>query len=140
MNSQNMISVRPIITKYKIHSPPRPHRMGSLPQRKDTKIFPSPLNSYFQSNHLGRRYTSYFWFRSVVHFLWDIRHNAWIDYYHIIHSPDTTIHKTTTAKSTLLNLVETYIVDTTILPKHDILFFACKESKYRSWIIAELQK
>ena len=96
--------------------------------------FHSPFNSYFRSNHLGKRYTSHFWFRSLVPFLWDINHNAWLDYCNQIHSPDTTIRKISTVKSTQLHLVAKYILEVEILPTHKRLFFACKKSKYQSWL------
>ena len=38
--------------------------------------FHSPINSYFRFNHLGKRFTSSFWFHSIIPFLWDLRHNA----------------------------------------------------------------
>ena len=101
--------------------------------------FHSPINYYYRSNHLGKRFTSSFWFLPLITFLWDLHHNAWLNYCNSIHTPDKTIHIITTAKSTLLNLVDIYILEAKILPKHKRLFFACKKSQYQSWNITELQ-
>ena len=90
--------------------------------------FHSPLNSYLRSNHHGKRYTSHFWFNSLTPFLWDLHHNAWLDYCNHIHSPDTTIRKISTSKSILLHLLAKYILEAKILPKHKRLFFVCKQS------------
>ena len=38
--------------------------------------FHSPINSHFRSNHLDKRFTFSFWFRSITPFLWDLHHNA----------------------------------------------------------------
>ena len=101
--------------------------------------FHTPINRYYRQNHLGKRYTSSFWFRSIVNFLLGLHHHAWINYCNIIHNPDEIIRIITTAKSTLLNLVNKYILEAKILPKHKILFFVCKKLKYQAWNITELQ-
>ena len=112
---------------------------GHFLRGKISKSFHSPLNSYFRSNHLGKRSTSHFWSRSLIPFLWDLHHQAWLTYCNQIYSPDKTIHTITTAKSTLLHPVEKYMMEATILPKHKRLFFACKKLKYHSWNITQLQ-
>ena len=102
--------------------------------------FHSLINAYFCSNQLGKRFTSSSWFRSIIPFLWNLHHKAWIDYCNTIHSPDTTTRKITTAKSTLLKLVDKYILEATILPIYKKLVFSCKASNYQLWSITELQK
>ena len=96
---------------------------GHFLRGKISTSFYSPLNSYFRSNHLGKGYTSSFWFHSLIPFLWDLHHNAWLDYCNHIHYPDTTICKIPTAKSTLLHLAAKYILEAKFLPKHKTLFF-----------------
>ena len=89
--------------------------------------FHSPINFYYRSNYLDKRFTSAFWFRSLISFLWDLHHHAWLNYWNSIHTPDKTIRIITTAKSTLLNLVDKYILEMKILPKNKRLFSACKK-------------
>ena len=101
--------------------------------------FHNPINNYYRQNHLGKRYTSSFWFRSIITFLWDLHHHAWTNYCNTIHNPDKTIRTLTTAKSTLILLVDKYILEAKILPNHKMLFFACKKMQYQSWSITELQ-
>ena len=101
--------------------------------------FHNPINWYYCQNHLGKRYTSSFWFRSIINFLWDLHHHAWINYCNSIHTPAKPIRIITTSKSTLLNLVDKYILEAEILPKHKRLFFACKKLQYQLWSITELQ-
>ena len=103
-------------------------------------LFYPVLKSYFRSNQLGRRHTSYFWFRSIIPFIWDPHHIAWKEYCNSIHSLDTMIHKITTAKSILLNLAKTYILEAVTLPRYKKIFFSCKASKYTSWSITKLKK
>ena len=50
--------------------------------------FHSPINFYYRSNHLGKRFTSSFWLRSLIPFLWDLHHNAWLHYCNSIHTLD----------------------------------------------------
>ena len=88
--------------------------------------FHSPINFYYRSYHLGKRFTSSFWFRSLIPFLWDLHHNTWLHYCNSFHTPDKTIRIITTSKSTILNLVDKYILEAKILPKHKRLFFAYK--------------
>ena len=59
--------------------------------------FHSPLNSYYRSNYLGKRFKSSFWFRSLINFLWDLHHNGWLNYCNSIHTPNKTIHIITSA-------------------------------------------
>ena len=101
--------------------------------------FHTPINRYYRQNHIGKRYTSSFWFRSIVNFLWGLHYHTWINYCNSIHNPDKTIRIITTAKSTLLNLVNKYILEAKILPKDKILFFIYKKLKYQAWSIIELQ-
>ena len=101
--------------------------------------FHSPINTYFRCNHLGKCFACSFWFRSIIPFLWDLHHNAWLHYCNNIDSPDKTIRWITTAKSILLHIVDKYILEAKILPKNKRIFFACKKLQYQSWNITELQ-
>ena len=101
--------------------------------------FHSPINFYYRSNHLGKRFNFSFWFQFLIPLLWDLHNYAWLRYCNSIHTPDKTICITTTEKATLLNLVDKYILEAKILPKHKRLFFACKKVQYQSWSITELQ-
>ena len=112
---------------------------GNFLRGRISTSFHNPINIYYRQNHLGKRYTSSFWFRSIINFLWDLHHHAWTNYCNTIHTPAKTISIITTAKSTLLNLVDKYILEAKILPKHKMLFFACKKLQYQSWYITELQ-
>ena len=112
---------------------------GHFIRRRISTSFYSPINSYFHSNLLGKRFTSSFWFHSLVSFLWDLHRNACLYYCNNIHSPDRTIRSITTAKSILLNLVDKYILQAKILPKNKRIFFACKKLQYQSWNITEFQ-
>ena len=90
--------------------------------------FHNPINIYYRQNHLGKRYTSSFWFRSIIKFLWGLHHHAYTNYCNTIHTPAKTISIITTSQSTLLNLVDKYILEAKILPKHKMLFFACNKN------------
>ena len=94
--------------------------------------FHSPINTYFRCNHLGKCFACSFWFRSIIPFLWDLHHNAWLHYCNNIDSPDKTIRWITTAKSILLHIVDKYILEAKILPKNKRIFFACKKLQYQS--------
>ena len=122
-----------------IYSPSTKHRLETLPSREDIHLFYSLINFYYRSNYLGKRFTSAFWFRSLISFLWDLHHHAWLHYCNTIHTPDKTIRIITTAKSTVLNLVDKYILETKILPKNKRLFSACKKLQYQAWNITLLQ-
>ena len=99
---------------------------------KISTSFYSPINFYYRSNHIGKRFTSSFWFRSLIFFLWDLHHHTWLHYCNSIHTPDKTIRIITTLKATLLNLVDKYILEAKILPKHKRLFFACQKNEISS--------
>ena len=52
--------------------------LGHFLRGRISTSFHSPLN--FRFNHLGKNYTSHFWFHSLISVLWDLHQSAWIDY------------------------------------------------------------
>ena len=105
-----------------------------------TLSFHPILNKYYRSNKLGRRFKSATWYRTIIRALWQLHQQAWLDYCNIIHTPPKSTTLPSPAKITLLALVEKYILESSILPKHKKLFFACTKLQYRKWSTHELQR
>ena len=105
-----------------------------------TLSFHSILNRYYRSNKLGRRFKSSNWYRTIIRVLWQLHHQAWLEYCDNIHTPPKLTTSPSPAKITLLALVEKYKLEASILPKHKKIFFDCTKLQYRKWITKELQR
>ena len=105
-----------------------------------TLSFHPILNRYYRSNKLGRRYKSSYWYRSIIKVLWQLHHQAWIEYCDNIHTPPKLTTLPSPAKITLLTLVSKYKLEVSILPKHKKIFFDCTKLQYRKWSTKELQR
>ena len=83
------------------------------------------LNNYFRPNKLGRRFKYFLWQRNIIQLLWQLHHNAWLEYCDNMHSPIKLNTLPSSAKNNFLTLTAKYKTEAYILPKHKKMFFSC---------------
>ena len=121
-------------------SPTATNRIGTFPSREDINLFSYPNQLILSSQPSWQ--TIYLLILVSFYYKLPLGSSSscmaqLLQYY--IHNHNKTIRIIPTAKSTLLNLVDKYILEANMLPKHKRLFFVCKKLKYQTWNITELQ-